>query len=293
MDRPPEQDVIDPLRFRVPLDPHLPRTVKTQFPFPPRIATTDTQTAGRRESPPRNNVLAAAMKILVLADIHSNWPALSAIHETFDACLFLGDLVDYATDPVPCIDWVRANSSMAIRGNHDHAVAQHVPARGGAGFRALAAATRPVHWELIDSNRLKYLARLPVSRRLTIGDLTFHLLHATPRDPLDEYLGDDPAAWQARVAEIDADFLCVGHTHRPLLLETERLRVLNPGSVGQPRDGDPRAAYAVIENGRVEFRRVEYDIDATLQQMRSVGIGEEGLRLAESALRTGGSLPDD
>ncbi|MEX0717942.1 MAG: YfcE family phosphodiesterase [Planctomycetaceae bacterium] len=231
------------------------------------------------------------MKILVLGDIHSNWPALSAIEESFDACLFVGDLVDYATDPVPCIDWVRANSSMAVRGNHDHAVAQRVPARGGTGFRALAAATRPIHWELIDPGRMKYLARLPVSRRVTLGGHTFQLMHATPRDPLDEYVGEDRAGWEARVGDVDADFLCVGHTHRPYLLELDRLRVLNPGSVGQPRDGDPRASYAVIENDRVEFRRVAYDIDATLRQMRSVGVGDEGLQLAESTLRTGGKLP--
>ncbi|HEX4072934.1 MAG TPA: metallophosphoesterase family protein, partial [Planctomycetaceae bacterium] len=64
------------------------------------------------------------MKILLLADIHSNWPALAAINETYDACLFLGDLVEYATDPIPCIDWVHARATAAIRGNHDHAVAQ-------------------------------------------------------------------------------------------------------------------------------------------------------------------------
>lgn len=228
------------------------------------------------------------MKILLIADVHSNWPALAAIDESFDACLFAGDLVDYGTDPLPCIEWAQKHITAGVRGNHDHAVAQRVPARGGNGFRALAAATRPIHWELIDPGRMKYLARLPVSRRITIGEHTFQLMHATPRDPLDEYLGDDRPAWQARIADIDADFLCVGHTHRPLLLEFDRLRVLNPGSVGQPRDGDPRASYAIVENGAVEFRRVAYDIDATLRQMREAGVSEEALSLAEQSLRSGG-----
>ena len=63
------------------------------------------------------------MKILVLADIHSNWPALSAITESFDVCLFVGDLVDYGTDPVACIEWIRSHPVVSVRGNHDHAVA--------------------------------------------------------------------------------------------------------------------------------------------------------------------------
>ena len=69
------------------------------------------------------------------------------------------------------------------------------------------------------------------------------------------------------------------------------MQVLNPGSVGQPRDGDPRAAYAVIEDGKVHLRRVAYDIDATLAHLRQAGIDEETYELAESALRTGGRLP--
>ena len=68
------------------------------------------------------------MKILVLADIHANWPAPAATEESFDACLFVGDLVDYGTDPIPCIDRVRRHATAAVRGNHDHAMAQRVTA---------------------------------------------------------------------------------------------------------------------------------------------------------------------
>lgn len=227
------------------------------------------------------------MKILLLADIHSNWPALSAINETFDACLFLGDLVDYATDPIPCIDWVRERVTAAVRGNHDHAVAQRIPAKDGTGFRRLAAATRPVHWRVLNSSRVKYLARLPLTRRIVLGGKTFYLVHGTPRDPLDEYLLEDPEAWRLRVESIRADFICVGHTHIQFQLDLGSQQVVNPGSVGQPRDGDPRCAYAVIENGAVSLRRVPYDIDATLSQMKSSGVESGVLELAESVLRTG------
>jgi putative phosphoesterase len=231
------------------------------------------------------------MKILVLADIHANWPALSAIREPFDACLFVGDLVDYASNPVPCVEWVQDNATAAVRGNHDHAVAQKIVARGGTGFRQLAAATRPLQWKVLSPRHLKYLARLPVTRHVRLGETRFALVHATPRDPMDEYLVDDPAGWQARLNGIDADILCVGHSHIQFHFEMNGVQVLNPGSVGQPRDGDPRAAYAIIDDGKVHLRRVAYDIDATLAHLRQAGIDEETYELAESALRSGGRLP--
>jgi len=231
------------------------------------------------------------MKILLLADIHANWPALSAIQESFDACLFLGDLVDYGTNPGPCIDWVQTHASAAVRGNHDHAVAQRIVARGGSGFRELAAATRPLHWDVLSPKQLKYLARLPVTMNFTLDGLRFLLVHATPRDPMDEYLVDDPQGWRARLQGFGADIVCVGHTHVQFQLELDGMRVVNPGSVGQPRDGDPRCAYAVIEDGRLELRRVKYDIDATLRHMQESGVSARAIELAESALRTGGMLP--
>jgi putative phosphoesterase len=228
------------------------------------------------------------MRILVLADIHSNWPALAAIREPFDACLFLGDLVDYSTNPVPCIEWMREHSTAAIRGNHDHAVAQKVPVRNNSGLARLAAATRPIHWDLLVPSQIKYLARLPVTRRIILDGMSFYLVHATPRDPFDEYLKDDSAAWAERLESVDADFVCVGHTHIPYQVELDSVTVINPGSVGQPRDGDPRCAYVIIENGKVQFQRVEYDIDATLRQMKQSGVEQSVLELAESILTSGG-----
>lgn len=233
------------------------------------------------------------MRILVIADIHANWAALSSIDETFDACLFAGDLVDYSTDPIPCIDWVRQNSSASVRGNHDHAVAQRIPGRNSNGIGGLANVTREVHWELLTPAHTKFLARLPVTRRITLDDNVFHLVHATPRDPLDEYLRDDPEIWAERLDSIEADFVCVGHTHIPYCLELDRVTVLNPGSVGQPRDGDPRCSYAIIENGRVEIRRVKYDIDQTLRQMRDCGVDRDSVELAEMFLRSGGQIDED
>lgn len=233
------------------------------------------------------------MRVLILADIHSNWPALRAVADdcgSFDACLFLGDLVDYATEPVPCIDWVQQHADVSIRGNHDHAIAQRVSPRGGGGLRRLAAATRPLHWDVIDPHRMRYLSRLPTTRHVTLGDQTFYLVHATPRDPLDEYLGKDGGAWQQRLEHVDARLVCVGHSHVPFNLELDGCQVVNPGSVGQPRDGDPRAAYAMLDNGRLEFRRVEYDIGETLAHMLTSGVPSWVVDLTEAVLRSGGQL---
>ena len=230
------------------------------------------------------------MKVLLIADIHSNWPALRAINEPFDACLFLGDLVDYGVTPVPCIDWVKRHATAAIRGNHDHAVAHRVIPRSGPGLRRLAAATRPLHWEMVGPHQLKYLSRLPLTRRVEIDGRSFFLVHATPRDPMDEYLAEDMDAWRSRLANVDADFICVGHTHVPFQIELDGQTVINPGSVGQPRDGDPRASYVVIDRGEVHFRRIAYDIEETLALIRNSRLEPWAIELSAALLRSGGKM---
>lgn len=233
------------------------------------------------------------MRILVLGDIHSNWVALRSIEEEFDYCLFTGDLVDYGTDPLPCIDWVRKNVSAAVRGNHDHSIAQRVPGAGKTGYRRLAAETRPLHWKLLDSRKLKFLGRLPVTTHFRAGDLSIQLVHGTPRDPMDEYLAADPISWKQRLDATDADIVCVGHTHAQFHLDLESIQVLNPGSVGQPRDGDPRAAYAVIEDGIVSLHRIEYDIDEAVDQVRKSGVPDWVVNLNQEIWATGGHLSKD
>ena len=229
------------------------------------------------------------MKILLLADIHSNWPALAAIDETFDVCLFVGDVVDYATSPVECIEWLQKNADYCVRGNHDHSVAQRVTVRPGGTFRQMAAAMRPSHFDALRDEHLTWLAQMPVTQHLNIGGNSFLMVHATPRDPLDEYIPNDRDQWTTRLEHVDVDFVCVGHTHVPMELDLGSTRVINPGSVGQPRDGDCRASYATIEDGHVIFHRVEYDIEQTIRDMRRAGIENEIVQKAETVLRSGGN----
>jgi putative phosphoesterase len=231
------------------------------------------------------------MRILLLADIHANWPALQAINEPHDLCFCLGDLVDYCLEPAPCVDWVRQRAHYTVRGNHDHGVAQNVAVFGRNGFRYLTSVTRALSRQRLGADDLRYLARLPVTRMVTVGETRFLLVHATPRDPLDEYAPPDLEFWKRRLENIEADVVCVGHTHQPYVLEVDGRLVINPGSVGQPRDGDPRAAYAVIEGFKVELRRAAYPIEATVRTIHESPLPEAAKELSIQILRTGRAIP--
>jgi putative phosphoesterase len=227
------------------------------------------------------------MRILVVSDIHANWPALAAINEPHDVCLCLGDLVDYGPNPVECVGWAIDHATYAVRGNHDHGVAQGVSVRGDSGYRYLTRETRPMMWKALGPRERGYLLRLPLTQRATIGGHRFLLVHGTPRDPLDEYVMNDPEVWARRVRGVEADIVCVGHSHLQFNLMANGVVVLNPGSVGQPRDGDPRAAYAIIDDGRIELKRVEYPIEETIANMKQAPVAEAAKRLYCESLRLG------
>ena len=214
------------------------------------------------------------MRILLVADIHGNWPALQAIQEPHDICLCLGDLVDYGLEPAPCVEWARKNALVTVRGNHDHGVAQNVVVNGRTGFKNLTGLTRPLSRQRLGPDDLRYLGQLPVSKQLTLEKTKFFLVHASPRDPLDEYAPADVEFWERRLANVDAEVVCVGHTHQPYVLEAGNKLVINPGSVGQPRDGDPRASYAILENFKVELKRVEYPVEDTVRVVEDSSLPE-------------------
>lgn len=231
------------------------------------------------------------MRILVIADIHGNWPALQqVVQEPHDICFCLGDLVDYGLEPAPCIGWVRENARFGVRGNHDHGVAQKIRLNSKGGYRYLTAVTRELSWERTDEHDRRYLSQLPLTRVLTLEDTRFFLVHATPRDPLDEFAPPDLEFWKRRLEKIDCDVVCVGHTHVPYALEVEGKLVINPGSVGQPRDGDPRASYAVIENYTVDLKRVDYPVEETVQVIQESTLPELAKELLETIYRTGSPL---
>jgi putative phosphoesterase len=230
------------------------------------------------------------MRVLVVADIHGNRAALEAIREPFDTCICLGDLVDYGPEPGACIEWVRKNAAYSVRGNHDHGAAQNVEVQGLGGFRYLTAVTRPLSVAALTREQRRFLADLPTSRMFVLGGKRYLLVHATPRDPMDEYAPAEENFWAPRLAGLKVDYVLTGHTHQPYTLQVNGTLVVNPGSVGLSRDGDPRTAYAVIEGDSAELKRAEYPIEDTVRAVEAL-TPDETARLMLTDVFRSGSMP--
>ena len=227
------------------------------------------------------------MRILIVSDIHANWPALAAIDEPHDFCVCLGDLVDYGPDPQACVRWAMTHARHVVRGNHDHGAAQGIRVSGETGYRYLTQVSRDHVWSTLDADERRFLLELPLTCRFTVEGRRFLLVHGTPRDPLDEYLMNDPATWARRLEGAEADVVCVGHSHMQFNLRAGNAVVINPGSVGNPRDGDPRAAYAVIDGNKVELKRVAYPIEETVARVDRSDLPEPAKALLRECYRNG------
>lgn len=210
------------------------------------------------------------MRILLIADIHANLEALQTVLDVpHDRAICLGDIVDYGPDPDRCIDLLQKKNIPTIRGNHDNAVAFKVDCQCGYKYKHLSIATREYTWEVLDKSQMEYLKKLPLLIREEIDGKKLYLTHASPRSMF-EYI--KPGTPDEQILEmikeaakpLDADFLAIGHSHIPMNRKIGDLTILNPGSVGQPRDRDTRAGCAVFdtETGETKFLRLEYDIDA-------------------------------
>ena len=228
------------------------------------------------------------MRIAVLSDIHSNVPALDAVLAdagAVDAIWHLGDVVGYGPDPDGVVDRLREVDAKGVRGNHDAA------ACGGSEIDWFnPEARRAMEWTraaISDATRA-WLTDLPERRTLE----TSELVHGSPREPLWEYVMSVPVA-RANLAVLKSPIGLHGHTHVPVayleddgrvevvgpdggseLVLRERRALINPGSVGQPRDGDPDASFMVLdpEGGTVAWHRVPYDIEAVQHAMQSAGL---------------------
>lgn len=235
------------------------------------------------------------MRIAVLSDIHSNLAALEAVRDdmsTVDEVWVLGDIVGYGPQPIEVIRTLQAMGARSVLGNHDGAAIGTVDP---SDFNPDAA--RAIAWtaEAIDDNARAYLASLPEVR--CDGDLT--AVHGSPRDPIWEYI-TSPEIAAPNFEAFKTPICLFGHTHVPIVFRLEsggdveivpanvgepvaldaRRCLVNPGSVGQPRDGHPASSYIVLDGdtGQVEFRRVPYDLERTQRLIRDAGLPP---RLAE------------
>ena len=214
------------------------------------------------------------MKLLVISDLHSNWPALLAVtkrEQDVDGVLCLGDLVNYGPHPVQCVEWVQDNvrPNWIVQGNHDHALGRDDDPRCSAPYRALAAAMQHYTASQLAVAAKEYLANLRRCVMHNVEGTRVYLCHAVPSDHLYGYVQpDDTTRWERECELIGRpDFLFVGHTHRPFTRQIGKTTVVNPGSVGQPKDGDSRASYAIWHDGKVTLHRVAYDIAAVTHDL--------------------------
>jgi len=233
------------------------------------------------------------MRILVISDLHANPWALAAVEQDagpVDGILCAGDTVNYGPDPHRVITWLRQHKVPTTLGNHDHAVAFHADPKASPAKQPLALAMRDWTRRQLDEADLAWLLSLPRQVPWAAGGCQFLMMHATPLDPLYDYRLT-PKASERLLSEIlagvDADVLILGHTHLPLLREGRSLKVLNPGSVGQPLDGDPRAAYAIWEDGKIELRRVAYDQNALLAGLRATPLSSSQIDDLSRIIQTG------
>lgn len=234
------------------------------------------------------------MRVALLSDIHSNLEALEAVLVALpevDRVVVLGDIVGYGPDPNGVITRLRTIGARAVRGNHDQAMLEPATLEW---FNPHAAAAARWTQSVLTPQSLRYLKSLPSHGR--VG--RHRAVHGSPNKPyIWEYILDDLQALEILV-KLGHRWCFFGHTHLPRIFteEGEQLPTLdrwlplpasalvNPGSVGQPRDGNPLASFAVadLEAGSVHFYRVAYDIKATQAKIREAGLPEiEAVRLAQ------------
>ncbi|MFC1991774.1 metallophosphoesterase family protein [Chloroflexota bacterium] len=232
------------------------------------------------------------MRRAIIGDIHANLAAFRAVLDDIECqggverIWCLGDVVGYGPDPHECIETLCHTDHVCVAGNHDWAAIGKIST---AGFNPDAATA--CHWtaQQLSSTDVEYLENLP----LVIEDGDFTLVHGSPREPIWEYLVSSSVA-NENLTFFKSKYCLVGHSHAPLvfnqdenglftagrflanvrLLLSSIRRIINPGSVGQPRDGDPHASYAIYDSrtGIVNLYRVPYDIRATQDRMVERGL---------------------
>lgn len=249
--------------------------------------------------------LVEIMKILIISDIHGNADALKAVIEEadrWDAIWVLGDLVDYGPEPHVVVDMVKElKPDIVVAGNHDYAIAYNADCRCMPEIHELSEYTRKfISMKLLLRDQIDWLRALSLRVETTIVGKKVVAVHGSPRNPLYGYLKPSlprneillqltPSVFAIKPAPIKADIVLVGHTHIPAEIEVEGIRVLNPGSCGQPRDGDPRASYAIYdtESSTFTIRRVRYDIDRVIDKLRNIGLEERCFTWLADILRRG------
>jgi putative phosphoesterase len=239
------------------------------------------------------------MQIAVISDIHANLQALQAVWEDLQGCkpdqvYCLGDLVGYGANPNEVVQFIRERDIPTLMGNYDEGVGFDMndcgcvykePEQEARGHASLLWTRH----HTADENK-RFLRSLPMQLRLGDRKPRALMVHGSPRR-INEYLYEDrPRATFERLARVaGAEVLLFGHTHLPYAKTVAGMLFVNTGSVGKPKDGNPRAGYVLLRLGRrprVEFRRVEYDIEAAARAIRETDLPHEFALELESGGRS-------
>jgi diadenosine tetraphosphatase ApaH/serine/threonine PP2A family protein phosphatase len=204
----------------------------------------------------------------------------------------LGDLVNYGPNPAEVIDFVREHAAVVIRGNHDHSVAFGVDPHCSARFRAMAEETGRFTKSVLNEEHRHYLRNLPLTATLTADDRKVLMCHASPADSLYEYRREESSLWETDPTPPDINVELVGHTHVPFQRFLEARRIVNPGSVGQPKHGKPEARYAIWQDGEITLVAVPYDFEQTVKKLRSLPLSRSAFEDLAFVLRNG-SVPSE
>ncbi len=226
------------------------------------------------------------MRIAFISDIHANSPALCSVladieNREIDSILCAGDVVGYNAFPNQVIALFSEYDITSVRGNHDEAVLTETP----SNFNI--SAKRAVDWtrRKLSPESEAYLKSLGCEYREVIDNIDIYMTHGSPDDKLNQYVREDMISEDKIESWFNhtPDIIVLGHTHQQFIVETDIAAVVNPGSVGQPRDHDPRAGYAILDTNswEIDTQRVEYDIDKTAERTQAVLPRKLGDRLYE------------
>ena len=237
-------------------------------------------------------------RVAVITDIHGNLPALEAVLSAIesmdvDAIYCGGDLVGYGPYPNEVCTLIEDRAIPTIHGNYDYAIGRDLEDCGCAyrDRHDRELGQRSIEWTLAhtDARSKQFMAGLPFDLRFELAGKRIRLVHGSPRK-VNEYLFEDkPARTFERIAAgADCDVLVFGHTHQPWVHEYGGVLFVNCGSVGKPKDGDPRAAFAVVEaaGGEVvaSIERVDYDTESVAREVAAAGLpAEYGEKLLTAA----------
>jgi putative phosphoesterase len=231
------------------------------------------------------------VRTLIISDLHANLEAIDALPSDFDQLWVLGDLVNYGPNPVEVVEFVRERGALVVRGNHDHSIGFDEDPRCSPRFHAMAEETRRYTRSVLSEEHRRYLRSLPLKATVSSGGIHCLMCHAVPSDPLFEYRREESPLWLTDEVGSDINVELVGHTHIPFRRTIETRLVVNPGSVGQPKHGRAEACYATWDDGKVTLGAVAYDVERTVDKLRSLPLSPDVFEDLAFVLRHGSAPP--